>query len=226
MKFFLDTAMIEEIKQAKAWGFLDGITTNPSLAAKTGRPFEDLAKEILKIVAPAPVSLEVVATDVDGMIREGLNLAQWGINVVVKIPMTEAGMAATQTLSQKHGIRINVTLVFSANQAILAAKAGASYVSPFIGRLDDVGQDGMKLIAEIVDIYKNYSFSTQVLVASVRHPMHVTEAARLGAHVATMPFGVLRQLFKHPLTDKGLAAFLEDWKKVPAPAKQPQTSKV
>lgn len=207
--------MIDEIKQANAWGFLDGVTTNPTLASKTGRPFESVAKEILKTVAPAPVSLEVVATDIDGMVEEGLSLAKWGSNVVVKIPMTEAGMAATQLLTQKYKLKVNVTLVFSPNQALLAAKAGATYVSPFIGRLDDIGQDGMSLIADIVQIYENYGYPTQVLVASIRHPMHVVDAAKLGAHVATMPFGVLRQLFKHPLTDKGLASFLEDWKKVP-----------
>lgn len=215
MKFFLDTAMIEEIKQVKAWGFLDGITTNPTLVSKTGGVFEDVAKEILTTVAPAPVSLEVVATDIDGMVKEGRMLASWGKNVVVKIPMTEAGMAATQILSQQYHHKVNVTLVFSANQALLAAKAGAAYVSPFIGRLDDIGEDGMGLIARIVEIFDNYQFSTEVLVASVRHPMHITEAARIGAHVATMPFSVMRQLFKHPLTDKGLNAFLEDWKKVP-----------
>lgn len=216
MKFFLDTAMIEEIKQVKAWGFLDGITTNPTLVSKTGGVFEDVAKEILTTVAPAPVSLEVVATDIDGMVKEGRMLASWGKNVVVKIPMTEAGMAATQILSQQYHHKVNVTLVFSANQALLAAKAGAAYVSPFIGRLDDIGEDGMGLIARIVEIFDNYQFSTEVLVASVRHPMHITEAARIGAHVATMPFSVMRQLFKHPLTDKGLNAFLEDWKKVPS----------
>lgn len=215
MKFFLDTAMIEELQQAKAWGFLDGVTTNPSLAAKTGQPFEKVAKEILKLANPAPVSLEVVSTDVEGMIKEGLELASWGSNVVVKIPMTEAGMVATHTLAQKHKIRINVTLIFSANQALLAAKAGASYASPFIGRLDDVGQNGMDLIRDIVQIYNNYGYKTEVLAASIRHPIHILDSAKAGAHVATMPFSVLRQLFKHPLTDKGLAAFLEDWKKVP-----------
>ena len=215
MKFFLDTAMIEEIKQAKAWGFLDGVTTNPTLVSKTGRNFEEMAKEILKIAAPAPVSLEVLALETNAMVEEGRRLACWGANVVVKIPMTEAGMAATQVLTVKHKIKVNVTLVFSPNQALLAAKAGAAYVSPFIGRLDDVGEEGMDLIAAILEIYRNYDFTTEVLVASVRNPMHVVRAAELGAHVATIPFSVLRQLFKHPLTDKGLAAFLEDWKKVP-----------
>ncbi|MBI4063266.1 MAG: fructose-6-phosphate aldolase [Elusimicrobia bacterium] len=215
MKFFLDTAMIEEIKQAKAWGMLDGVTTNPTLASKTGKPFEDVAKEILRVSAPAPVSLEVISTDIEGMVEEGKKLVKWGANVVVKIPMTEAGIAATQILTREHKIKVNVTLIFSANQALLAAKAGAAYASPFIGRLDDIGQNGMALIADVLTIYRNYQLPTEVLVASVRHPMHVVEAAKLGAHVSTMPFGVLRQLFKHPLTDKGLAAFLEDWKKVP-----------
>ncbi|MEK6543928.1 MAG: fructose-6-phosphate aldolase [Elusimicrobiota bacterium] len=216
MKFFLDTAMIDEIKQAKAWGLLDGVTTNPSLAAKTGRPFEEVAKEILKAVAPAPVSLEVTATDTENMVKQGLELATWGKNVVVKTPMIETGLAAAQTLVNKHSIPVNMTLVFSANQALLAAKAGVTYVSPFVGRLDDVGEDGMALIADIVDIYENYGYKTQVLVASVRSPMHVTKAAIMGAHVSTIPFSVLRQLFKHPLTDKGQEAFLADWKKVPA----------
>ncbi len=215
MKFFLDTAMIEEIKQAKAWGVLDGVTTNPSLAAKTGKPFEAVAKEILKTVYPCPVSLEVVATDAPGMIEEGLHLNTWGDNVVVKTPMTEAGLVAARELIQKHKIKINMTLVFSANQALLAAKAGVTYISPFIGRLDDVGEDGMALIADVVQIIQNYNFSSQVLVSSVRPPRHITEAALIGAHVATLPLSVIKQLFKHPLTDKGLAAFLEDWKKVP-----------
>ncbi|MBI4055237.1 MAG: fructose-6-phosphate aldolase [Elusimicrobia bacterium] len=214
MKFFLDTAMIDEIKQAKAWGFLDGVTTNPSLAAKTGRPFKTVAQEILKTAAPLPVSLEVVATDVEGMLEQARELYSWGKNVVAKIPMTEAGMQALNIL-KKEEIPVNVTLVFSANQALLAAKAGATYVSPFIGRLDDVGEEGMRLIEDAVRIYKNYGFSTQVLVASIRHPMHIVEACRIGADVATMPFSVLRQLFKHPLTDAGLKKFLADWEKVP-----------
>lgn len=224
MKFFLDTAMIDEIRQAVTWGLLDGITTNPSLAAKTGRPFEEVAKEILKTVEPAPVSLEVTATDVEGMIEQGLNLASWGKNVVVKTPMIEAGVVAAKTLAGKHKIPVNMTLVFSVNQALLAAKAGVSYVSPFVGRLDDIGEDGMHLIADIVTMFKNYNFSTQVLVASIRHPMHVTQAALMGAHVGTMPFSVMRQLFKHPLTDKGQDAFLADWKKVPQPTTKNKTA--
>lgn len=215
MKFFIDTAMIEDIKQAKAWGFLDGVTTNPTLASKTGKPFEAVAKEILKTVDPAPVSLEVVALDTEGMINEARELAKWGGNVVIKIPMTEAGVAATMRLVHDYKIKVNMTLVFSANQALLAAKAGATYVSPFIGRLDDAGEDGMALIADIVQIFKNYNFKSEVIVSSIRHPRHVTEAAKLGAHVSTIPFAVMRQLFKHPLTDKGITAFLEDWKKVP-----------
>lgn len=216
--------MIEEIKQAKAWGLLDGVTTNPTLAAKAAKPFEAVAKEILKTVYPNPVSLEVVATDTEGMIEQARVLAGWGDNVVVKTPMTEAGLAAAMRLVKDFNIKINMTLVFSANQALLAAKAGVTYISPFIGRLDDVGEDGMAVIADVVTILKNYNFKSQCLVSSVRHPRHVTEAAIIGAHVSTIPFSVMRQLFKHPLTDKGLTAFLEDWKKVPEGSIKPKTT--
>lgn len=214
MKFFIDSGNIQDIKQAKEWGFLDGVTTNPTLIAKENRPFRETIQEICAIAAPKPVSVEVVATKVEGMLEEGRTAASWAKNVVVKIPMLEDGMKAVRILSQE-GIKTNVTLIFSANQALLAAKAGASYVSPFVGRLDDVGENGMALIGNIVQIFKNYQFPTEVLVASIRHPMHVTEAALMGAHVGTMPLSVIKALFKHPLTDKGLEKFLEDWKKVP-----------
>ena len=211
MKFFLDTANVDEIRQAASWGQLDGVTTNPTLVAKEGRVFREVVKEICQITS-GPVSAEVTSTEFEGMMREAHECAGWAPNVVVKVPMTEEGLRATRQLSAE-GIKTNVTLVFSANQALLAARAGATYVSPFVGRLDDVGQDGMPLIEEILEIFCNYGFETQVLVASVRHPIHVTQAARLGAHVATMPFKVLQQMFKHPLTDKGLAQFLADWEK-------------
>lgn len=212
MKFFLDTADIGEIRELSATGLVDGVTTNPSLVAKTGRKFVDVIKEICAAV-PGPVSAEVAATDADTMLEEGRRLASIAKNVAVKVPMTPAGLKTCQALAQG-GTKVNVTLCFSPAQAILAAKAGAAYVSPFVGRIDDVGCDGMALIAEIVDIYNAYpAFTTEVLVASIRHPMHVVEAAKLGAHVATMPASVLRQMFNHPLTDKGLAAFLADWAK-------------
>ncbi len=214
MKFFVDTANIEEIKKALAWGFLDGVTTNPSLVAKTGRRFDDVKREILQLVA-GPVSLEATAMDFDGMLAQGLALAAEGPQVVVKLPLTREGIAVCKALSDK-GIKTNVTLCFSANQALLAAKAGATYISPFVGRLDDISEDGMALIADIVQIYRNYGFKTQVLVASVRNPVHVLKAAKLGADVCTVPFGVLDQLFNHPLTDRGNEQFLKDWAKVPA----------
>ncbi|MFC1521575.1 fructose-6-phosphate aldolase [Elusimicrobiota bacterium] len=214
MKFFIDTAHVNEIKTAKEWGYLDGVTTNPTLAAKTGKPFEKVAKEILKLAYPTPVSLEVVSADTEGMLKEAMDLVKWGKNVAIKIPMCEAGMKATKILSGKK-IPVNVTLVFSANQALLAAKAGAAYVSPFIGRLDDAGEDGMTLISDVMDIYENYKYKTEVIVASIRHPMHVVWSAKLGAHISTMPFAVLKKMFRHPFTDKGVAAFNEDWKKVP-----------
>ena len=212
MKFFVDTADTAEIGELAASGLLDGVTTNPSLIAKSGRKMADVIAEICAIV-PGPVSAEVTATEADGMIAEGRYLAGIADNVVVKVPLTPAGLRACKTFSDE-GIRTNVTLCFSAAQAILAAKAGATFVSPFVGRLDDIGQDGMELIADIVQIYANYpSFTTEVLVASIRNPVHVVDAAKMGADVCTVPPSTLRQLFNHPLTDKGLAAFLADWKK-------------
>lgn len=192
-------------------GILDGVTTNPTLIAKENRDFLELVTEILKIV-PGPVNLEVVSQDADGMVREGCDLASLGPNVVVKCPMTGEGLVAVRKL-RKQGINTNVTLVFSPNQGLLAAKAGATYVSPFIGRLDDAGHEGMKVIEDVVQIYRNYDIQTQVLVASIRHPVHVVEAAKLGAHIATMPPDVLDRMIKHPLTDAGLKRFLDDWAK-------------
>jgi transaldolase len=212
MKFFVDTADTAEIKALAATGLLDGVTTNPSLVAKSGRRMQDVIAEICRLV-PGPVSAEVAATDTAGMLREAKVLAAIAPNVTVKVPLTEPGLAACRALSEQ-GVMTNVTLCFSAGQALLAAKAGASFISPFVGRLDDIGADGMGLIAEILEIYRNYpALKTEVLVASVRHPGHVITAARLGAHVATLPPSVLRQLFVHPLTEKGLAAFLADWAK-------------
>ncbi len=214
MQFFLDTGMVDEIKQAIDWGILDGVTTNPSLIAKTGRPFLEVAKEILQLV-DGPVSLETVSRDAEGMIKEGKMLADLGDNVVVKIPMTPEGMKAVQAL-ESEGILTNVTLIFSPAQALIAAKAGASFVSPFVGRIDDASGDGMKLIREIKQIFENYDImDTEIIVASVRHPMHVVEAALIGADICTMPFDVMKKLFQHPLTDKGIELFLKDWEKVP-----------
>ncbi len=212
MKFFVDTADVDEIRDLAATGLLDGVTTNPSLVAKTGRDFMTVLKEVCALV-PGPISAEVTATEPDAMLAEARHLAGVADNIVIKVPLTPNGLKTCKTLSGE-GINVNVTLCFSAAQAILAAKAGASYISPFVGRLDDVGTDGLQLIADIVQIYESYpAFSTEVLVASVRHPIHVVEAAKLGAHVATIPPGVLRAMFKHPLTDKGLDAFLADWAK-------------
>ncbi len=213
MKFFLDTADIEQIRTANSWGILDGVTTNPTLISKTGRPFKMVVKEILEEVE-GPVSLETVSLDAEGMIKEGRQLAELGDNVVVKIPMTPEGMKAVQTL-EAEGIPTNVTLVFSPVQALIAAKAGASYVSPFVGRIDDISGEGMKLIREIKEIFYNYEVDTEIIVASVRHPMHVLESALIGADICTMPFGVMEKLFKHPLTDIGIERFLKDWEKVP-----------
>ncbi len=211
MKIFLDTANIPSIKTFVDMGVLDGITTNPTLIAKENREFTELVHDILRIV-PGPVNLEVVGQESETMIREGHDLAAIGPNVVVKCPMTAEGLKAVRQL-HRDGIKTNVTLIFSANQALLAAKAGADYASPFIGRLDDAGHDGMKIIEEILPIYRNYGFETQVLVASIRHPVHVVQAAKLGAHVATMPPDVLDKMVKHPLTDIGLKRFLDDWQK-------------
>jgi len=212
MKLFLDSAETDLLRKYVPWGVVDGVTTNPSLIAKSGRVFEDVIREICSFV-DGPVSAEVVATDAEGMVREGLKLAAIHANVVVKVPLIEAGLVATRAFAAK-GIRTNVTLCFTANQALLAAKAGAAFVSPFIGRLDDVGQRGMDVVADIMAIYRAYpSIQTEVIVASVRHPEHVREAAKLGAHIATVPPKLLDQLLAHPLTDKGLAAFLADWEK-------------
>ncbi|MBO6947316.1 MAG: fructose-6-phosphate aldolase [Rhodospirillales bacterium] len=211
MKFFVDTADVAEIRALNDLGLVDGVTTNPSLIAKSGRDMSEAIKEICDMVK-GPVSAEVTATDAAGMLAEAAKLRAIADNVTIKVPLTEAGIQACKALSDD-GASVNVTLCFSASQAILAAKAGAAFISPFVGRLDDIGQDGMSLIAEICEIYGNYNFPTEVLVASVRHPMHVVDAARMGAHVATVPPGVLKQMFKHPLTDKGLAAFLADWEK-------------
>ncbi len=212
MKFFIDTADINEIREAESLAILDGVTTNPSLIAKAGKPFKETILAICDVVK-GPVSVEVTATDVDGMLKQGRDYASWSKYVVVKLPTTREGIKACKVLSGE-GIKVNMTLCFSPNQALLCAKAGATYVSPFVGRVDDISQDGMQLIRDIVLIYKNYGFSTQVLTASVRHPMHVVEAAKAGSHVATIPFKVLDMLFNHPLTDKGLTAFLKDWEKV------------
>jgi len=212
MKFFIDTADLAEIRDLAATGLVDGVTTNPSLVAKTGRNFLEVVREICAIV-PGPVSAEVAATDHPTMLAEGRKLAKLARNVAVKVPLTPDGLKTCRTLTSE-GTMVNVTLCFSAAQALLAAKAGASFISPFVGRLDDVGSDGMALIRDIVAIYRNYPpLKTEVLVASIRHPMHVVEAAKLGAHVGTMPPAVLRQMFAHPLTEKGLAAFLADWAK-------------
>lgn len=212
MKFFLDTADIEAIKKYAAWGVVDGVTTNPSLIAKEGVSLEKRIKEITEVV-DGPVSAEVIATDYDGMIEEAHKYATWHKNIYVKLPMTENGLRACKTLSAE-GIHVNMTLIFSAGQALLCAKAGATVISPFIGRLDDIAEDGMMLIAEIMDMFENYDFDTKVLVASIRHPRHVIDAASLGAQIATIPPEVLNKLISHPLTDKGLAAFLADWEKV------------
>jgi transaldolase len=212
MKFFVDTADVAEIRDLAATGLVDGVTTNPSLVAKTGRDFFEVLREICDIV-DGPISAEVAATDYETMLAEGRALSKLAAHIAVKVPLTPDGLKACKALTSE-GIMVNVTLCFSAAQAILAAKAGASFVSPFVGRIDDVGSDGIALIADIVEIYAGYpEFGTEILVASVRHPMHVVDAAKMGADVATVPPGVLRAMFNHPLTDKGLAAFLDDWKK-------------
>jgi transaldolase len=211
MKLFIDTADVGEIREAQSWGILDGVTTNPSLVAKTGRDFETVLREVCAIV-DGPVSAEVVSTDAAGMLEEGQRLARIHRNVVVKCPMTPDGLKATRLLTER-GIRVNVTLVFSAAQALLAAKAGAAFISPFVGRLDDIGHDGMELVAQILEMLQHYTYPAELLVASVRNPVHVIRAAQMGAHVATCPFAVLQQLVKHPLTDVGLERFLADWRK-------------
>jgi len=212
MKFFVDTAEVQEIRDLAASGLVDGVTTNPSLIAKSGRKMADVIAEICALT-PGPVSAEVTATDYDGMLAEGRYLRDIAKNVAVKVPLTEAGLRTCRTLTDEQTL-VNVTLCFSANQALLAAKAGATFISPFVGRLDDIAQDGMALIADILEIYRNYPhLKTEVLVASIRHPLHLLASAKLGAHVATLPPSVIHQLFKHPLTDRGLEAFLADWKK-------------
>ena len=211
MKFFIDTAEIDDIRELAKSGLVDGVTTNPSLVAKSGRDFMEVLDEICGVVN-GPVSAEVTAMDADGMITEGLKLASRADNIAVKVPLTMDGLRACRSLADD-GVMVNVTLCFSTAQALLAAKAGAAFVSPFVGRLDDIGQSGMRLIEEIREMYDNYDFATEILVASIRHPMHVIEAALIGADVATIPPDVLRKLAHHPLTDKGLAAFLKDWEK-------------
>jgi len=213
MKFFIDTADVKEIREANALGVLDGVTTNPTLVAKSGRNFIEVIKEITEIV-DGPISAEVVALDHEGMIREALELAAIHPNIVVKIPMTPEGLKAVKALHGK-GIKTNVTLIFSPLQALLAAKAGASYVSPFVGRLDDISQDGMGIVDEIRTIFDNYGYDAEIIVASVRNPIHVLNAALIGADIATIPFSVIAQLSKHPLTDIGIDKFLKDWEKVP-----------
>jgi transaldolase len=216
MKLFIDSANLAEIREAAAMGLVDGVTTNPSLVAKEGRPFKQLIQEICQIV-DGPISAEVTAVEAEAMLREGRELAKIHQNVVVKVPLIPEGLKAVRRFTGE-GIKTNVTLCFSPSQALLAAKAGAAFISPFVGRLDDVSEQGMDLIQQILTIYDNYEFQTQVLVASVRHPLHVVEAATLGAHVATMPYAVLMQLAKHPLTDLGLKKFLADWEKLPKTA--------
>lgn len=212
MKFFIDTANIDEIKEAAALGILDGVTTNPSLVSKEGKDFRKLLDEILRIV-DGPISAEVISTDYEGILKEGRELSKIHKNIVVKVPLIREGLKAVKTLTGE-GINVNVTLCFSPNQALLAAKAGATYISPFVGRLDDISTSGMDLISQIVQIYNNYNYETEVLVASVRHPLHVVEAALIGADVCTMPFAVIDKMFNHPLTDIGLEKFLSDWKKL------------
>jgi len=212
MKFFIDTANVEEIKKAKDLGMLDGVTTNPSLVAKEGRDFQDLIKEICSIV-DGPVSAEVVSTDTEGMLKEARELAKLADNIVIKIPLIKEGLVAVKTLSEE-GIKTNVTLCFSPIQALMAAKAGAAYISPFVGRLDDLSQRGMEIVEQIVTIYENYGYDTEIIVASIRNPVHVLDAALMGADISTIPYKVMEQLIKHPLTDIGLEKFLADWNKM------------
>ncbi|MCS7209302.1 MAG: fructose-6-phosphate aldolase [Fimbriimonadales bacterium] len=212
MKLFVDTGRVEEVRKAAEWGILDGVTTNPSLIAQAGRGFKETVLEMCSILPHGSISAEVVGTTVDDILREAREIASWSPNIVVKVPMTQAGVAATRRLTRE-GIRVNMTLVFSPAQALLAAKAGATYISVFVGRVDDVSSEGMRTIEDAVQMVANYGFDSEVLVASIRHPMHVVEALRLGAHIATMPFKVMEQLFQHPLTDIGLQRFLDDWHK-------------
>jgi len=213
MKFFIDTADVNEIREAESLGILDGVTTNPTLVSRTGRPFKETIEEICSIVK-GPVSAEVVSTDTEGIIKEGRELAKIADNIVVKVPLIKDGLKAVKALTSE-GIKVNVTLCFSSNQALLAAKAGGTYVSPFVGRLDDKGHTGMEVVDEIRTIYDNYGFETQIIVASIRNPLHVRDAALMGADIATIPFAVFSNIVKHPLTDAGLKSFLADWEKVP-----------
>lgn len=210
MKFFIDTANIEEIKEAYSLGILAGVTTNPSLVAKENVSFHERLKEITSIVTEGSVSAEVISEDVDGMLKEAEELVKIAPNITIKLPMTIDGLKACKALTDK-GVKTNVTLIFSANQALLAARAGATYVSPFLGRLDDIGHNGMNLISDIAEIFDRHGIETEIIAASVRHPMHVTEAALNGAHIATIPYNVIKQLVKHPLTDQGIEKFLQDW---------------
>ena len=213
MKFFLDTAVVDDIREGASYGIVDGVTTNPSLIAKSGRDFREVITEICGIV-DGPISAEVVSLEADGMLAEGRELVKIHDNIVVKVPMTAEGLKATKQFTAE-GIKTNVTLIFSPGQALLAAKAGATYVSPFVGRLDDIGHMGLSLVEEILEIFRQYGYESEVIVASIRNPMHVVDAARMGAHIGTMPLGVIKQLMKHPLTDIGLAQFLKDWESVP-----------
>lgn len=213
MQFFIDTADVNEIREAESLGILDGVTTNPTLISRTGRPFKETIEEICSIVK-GPVSAEVVSVDTDGIIKEGRELAKIADNIVVKVPLIKDGLKAVKVLTSE-GIKVNVTLCFSSNQALLAAKAGGTYISPFVGRLDDKGHTGMEVIDEIRTIYDNYGFETQIIVASIRNPLHVRDAALMGADIATIPFAVFNNIVKHPLTDAGLESFLADWEKVP-----------
>ncbi len=212
MKFFLDTANVAEIREGYAWGVVDGVTTNPSLVAKEERPFREVIEEICAIV-PGPVSAESVSLDAEGMVEEARELSSWAENIVVKIPMVPEGMKAVK-ICAREGIKTNVTLCFQPAQGLIAAKAGATYVSPFVGRLDDRGQDGIQVVEDMVHIFSNYGYPAQVITASVRHPMHVVRAALVGSHVATIPFAIMKQLFGHPLTDLGIQSFLADWEKL------------
>jgi len=219
VKIFLDSANLEDIRQAVSWGAIDGITTNPTLVAKERRDFGELLRDITRLV-DGPISAETISTETDGMVAEARRLAKLHANIVAKVPLTKAGLAATRQLTRE-GIHVNVTLCFSPSQGLLAAKAGATYVSPFIGRLDDISHDGMAIIRDLREIFTNYHFTTQILVASIRHPLHVVEAARIGADVATMPFAVLERLIAHPLTDLGLQRFLKDWEALPVAQRGP-----
>ncbi|MDD5473254.1 MAG: fructose-6-phosphate aldolase [Candidatus Methanoperedens sp.] len=213
MKIFIDTANLDEIRKANEWGIIDGVTTNPTLVAKENKDFKEIVREIIRIV-DGPISVEVISTDVEGMIKEAVEMSEWSQNIVVKIPMIPEGLKAVKILNGRN-VKTNITLIFSVNQALLAAKAGATYVSPFIGRLDDIGHDGMQIVRDMVNVFKLYNFKTEIIVASIRHPLHVIEAAKAGAHVATIPFNVIEKMFAHPLTDIGLERFLSDWGKVP-----------